>query len=209
MAARLVEYVCSWMVTLGSGEGWSHVMSDFENSDEKPNMRMKLWRGERMCLVGFDVENPEADLVGFAIEYKGPGDAKFSPLMNRMAFDYGNKPLEEAVTGARLYPSTEAPFQKFRWIHFPPDPKAGKYVYRGTKIHMPQDKKPAKGTSIELDISLDPVTYDGFVDVGFTRNFASSQAFLDKLGNPKDPRTLDGKIIPLDADDGLDFKKLA
>jgi len=183
-------------------------MGDFENSDSKQKMFMKLWRGERMCLVGFDVQDPEADLVGFAIECKGPGEANFSPLLNRLAFDYGNQPLNAAVTGKRMYPSTQAPFQKFRWIHFPQHPQAGKYVYRGTKIHMPQDNKLENGTSIELDISLDPMTYDGFVDVGFTRNFASSQAFLDKLNNPKDIDAIGRKVIPSNADDGLDFQKL-
>jgi hypothetical protein len=28
----------------------------------------------------------------------------------------------KAVDGYRNYPSTEAPFQKFRWIHFPYNP---------------------------------------------------------------------------------------
>ena len=31
--------------------------------------------------------------------------------------------------------------------------------------------------SLKRSISLDPVTYPGFLDVGFTRNFAPSQAF--------------------------------
>ena len=48
-------------------------MNDFENSDSKNGFSMKLWRGERMCLLGFDVDQPEADFVGFAIECRAPG----------------------------------------------------------------------------------------------------------------------------------------
>ena len=43
-------------------------MTAFEASGSKSGFTTKLWRGERMCLVGFDVDHPEPDLVGFAIE---------------------------------------------------------------------------------------------------------------------------------------------
>ena len=156
-------------------------MSDFEKRKSKSGLTVKLWRGERMCLLGFDVKNPEHDFVGFAIECQEPGAAGFTPLLNRLAFSY--KP-GESVNGDRQFPSAKAPFQKFRWIHFPPDVKDGIYTYRVTKMHMPKDNQLKKGISLTLDISLNPVTYHGFLDVGFTRNFASSQAFREKLGDP-------------------------
>jgi phosphatidylserine/phosphatidylglycerophosphate/cardiolipin synthase-like enzyme len=180
-------------------------MNEFESNDKKAGFSMKLWRGERMCLIGFDVDNPEPDLVGFAIECREPGKPSFLPLLNRLAFSY-DAPVADAVTGARKFPSTEAPFQKFRWVHFPHEPRAGLYAYRATKMHMPQDGKLKKGTALELSVSLDPVTYDGFLDVGFTRNFASSQAFRDKFPN-KDIDEIGKKIIPSSADAGLSFKK--
>lgn len=159
-----------------------------------------------MCLVAFDVDDPEDDLVGFAIEVKSPGSNKFIPLRNRINFSY-HTPVEEAVTGDKWFDSTEAPFQKFRWVHFPRDPKEGTYTYRGTKMHMPSDAKPIAGTSIKLDISLAPVTYEGYVDVGFTRGFASSQAFVDKFPDGTDMDVLGPQIIPSRADEGLDFPK--
>ena len=163
-----------------------------------------------MCLLGFDVENPEPDFVGFAIECKEPGGRKFVPLDNRLNFSY-DKPVSVAVNGDQQFPSTEAPFQKFRWIHFPFNPKPGKYTYRVTKMHMPQDNQLQSGTVIELDIALDEVTYRGFLDVGFTRNFASSQAFRSKFpGATTDAEInkIGAKIIPANADDGLTFKKM-
>jgi hypothetical protein len=160
-----------------------------------------------MCLLGFDVAEPEQDLVGFAVEYKEPGASNFQPLLNRLAFSY-DAPADVAVTGDKKFSSLEAPFQKFRWIHFPPVVKNGVYTYRATKMHMPQDLVLKKGQSITLTISLDPVTYSGFLDIGFTRNFASSQAFREKLGNPPNIDAIGAKIIPANADDGLTFKKM-
>jgi phospholipase D-like protein len=182
-------------------------MGDFTSGSEKDGMRAKLWRGERMCLAGMDVDDTEPDFVGFAIEVRRPGAREFMPLRNRLNFAY-DRPAREAVTGFRIYPSTEAPFQKFRWVHFPYEPKGGTYRYRITKKHMPEDGRLVDGTSIELDIQLDPVTYAGFLDVGFTRNFASSQAFNDKYGDDfGDPGEGKKPLIPDSPADGLKFRK--
>lgn len=175
-------------------------MDEFTNEVEKDGFHCKLWRGERMSLVGFDVEEPEPDLVGFAIECKAPGERDFQPLLNRIAFSY-DRPAGDAVTGGRIFDSREAPFQKFRWIHFPSDPKDGRYCYRVTKRHMRDDETLYSGTSMELDLALEQVTYDGMVDIGFTRNFASSQAYREQFGN-------DRNVIPGEDEDGLKFEKL-
>jgi phosphatidylserine/phosphatidylglycerophosphate/cardiolipin synthase-like enzyme len=182
-------------------------MSKFEKHKTQKGFTMKLSRGERMCLLGFDVDAPEEDFVGFAIECKAPGATAFEPLYNRLAFSYDTA-AGETVNGDRNFPSLEAPFQKFRWIHFPWEVKDGVYRYRATKMHMPKDNQLKKGTTITLDISLNPVTYHGFLDVGFTRNFASSQAFVDKLGNPKNINKVGATIIPSDPDKGLEFQKV-
>lgn len=171
----------------------------FQNATKKDGFSMKLWRGERMCLVGFDVEEPEDDLVGFAIECRSPGNSDFAPLRNRLAFSYPAT-TKKAVTGARQYPSLEAPFQKFRWIHFPKEPRDGTYTYRATKIHMPSDSKLVTGTQIPLDIPLEAVTYADKLDVGFTRGMASSQAYAERFGN-------DDSIVPTEEESGLSFAK--
>lgn len=184
-------------------------MSDFENQKTVSGFTMKLWRGERMCLVAFDVAQPEPDLVGFAIECRSPDSGgKFQPLMNRITFAEDD-PGAVAVTGSRIFPSTGSPFQKFRWVHFPFNPQNGTYTYRGTKMHMPSDGVLAKGTAIELDISLDPQTYDGFLDVGFTRGFASSQAFRDKFPDNAKMDKIGAQIIPSSKKSGLTFHKVA
>ena len=138
-------------------------MDDFTNSVTNKGLTAKLWRGERMCLIGMDVDQPEPDFVGFSIEVQSPGSSQFQPLRNRLNFSY-DKPATDAVDGFRNYPSTVAPFQKFRWVHFPYTPQGGKYTYRVTKQHMPTDGKLQAGTSVTLDIPLDPQTYPGFLD---------------------------------------------
>lgn len=176
-------------------------MNEFTNIDQKDGLTVKLWRGERMCLIGMDVAQPEPDFVGFAVEVQSPNSPDFIPLRNRLNFAY-TQPSATAVNGFRNYLSTTAPFQKFRWIHFPYNPKGGKYKYRITKKHMPSDNQLRSGVSLTLDIALDPVAYDNFINIGFARNFASSQAYADKYGN-------NPNVIPAQADDGLKFHKLA
>jgi phosphatidylserine/phosphatidylglycerophosphate/cardiolipin synthase-like enzyme len=181
-------------------------MTDFFNAAQQGSLSVKLWRGERMCLIGLDVTNPEPDFIGFSIEVKAPGDSDYVALKNRLNFSYdtGGK----GVDGFRNFESTQAPFQKFRWLHFPDTPSSEPYLYRITKLHMPSDGQIVNGDQVsDLSMVLDKESYDGYLDVGFTRNFASSQAFNArcKAANPPiDPNTL----IPSSADDGPSFSKL-
>lgn len=176
-------------------------MSNFEVRKTKAGLTLKLFRGERMALLGFNVDQPEDDFVGFAIECQPPGGT-FFPLKNRLTFESAS-----AVDGSRKFDSLAAPFQKFRWIHFPYDPKNGTYTYRVTKMHMPRDNELKKGTSIKLDVPLNPVTFDGFVDVGFTRGFASSQAFTERFKGTGSIDAFGATIIPSSGHDGLEFTK--
>ncbi len=165
------------------------------DSASKDGFHLKLWRGERMCLIGMDVDAPEPDFVGFAIEVLHPGGTEFEALRNRLAFTY---PEGSKVNGDVQFPSTEAPFQKFRWVHFPYDPIDGLYSYRVTMMHMPIDGPLVAGTQLVANINLNPVTHPGFLDIGFTRAFASSQAYRDKFANRDD-------ILPATNAVGLDF----
>jgi len=163
---------------------------------------VKLWRGERMVLLGMDVDAPEPDFVGFSIEVQSPGSSQFFPLRNRLNFAYTDAPGAATVNGYRNFDSTQAPFQTFRWIHFPYNPQDGVYQYRVTKQHMADDGTLHAGTSITSSIDLQTVIYEGLLDVGFTRNFASSQAYADRYGN-------NPNIIPADPAQGLSFTKVA
>jgi len=124
------------------------------SSNSSAGLTVKLWRGERMVLIGMDVDQPEADLVGFSIEVQSPGSPNFLPLRNRLAFDYTGG---ATVNGARNFDSTSAPFQKFRWLHFPYQPQDGIYQYRVTKQHMHDDSTLYAGVSLTSSIDLQTV----------------------------------------------------
>ena len=66
---------------------------------------------------------------------------------------------------------------------------------------MSNDGTMRGGTSITLGISLDIEVYENYLDVGFARNFASSQAYAEKYHN--NPR-----VIPSENVSGLKFKKV-
>jgi hypothetical protein len=177
-------------------------MPTFANTAKTNSLSVKLWRGERMCLIGMDVEAPEDDFVGFAVEVKSPGAADYVALRNRLNFDYTDA-ATKGVDGFRNYLSISAPFQKFRWIHFPYQPTDGDYLYRVTKIHMNSTGQLRSGDQVaDLDIKLERMTYDNYLEVGFTRNFASSQAYNDKYNGNQ-------HVIPTTGSSGLSFQKLA
>ncbi len=91
-------------------------MTNYEELREAVGTTVKAYRGEGMCLLAFDLR-PDVirnDFVGFTIECHPPDGAPgaFFPLSNRLAFDYPDP-------ARKWFPSTEAPFQKFRWLHVP------------------------------------------------------------------------------------------
>lgn len=165
------------------------------------NLGVNLWRGERMCLIGMNIDpRPAPDFVGFAIAVRSPGAPDFTFLRNRLAFAY---PVQQGVNGYRQFPTSEAPLQSFRWIHFPQNPKPGAYRYQVSAMHMDGAGALREGDRVEAEIVLFDETVPGVVDIGFTRNFASSQAFVEKFPDP----AARAAILPASGKDGYDFNK--
>ena len=163
---------------------------------------LKIHRGEGMCLLAMDWKNgpPPRDFVGFAIEYREPNRDRYYPVKNRLCFP--GRDLPAGADGAEAkYPSTEAPIQKFRWVHFPRFAGLeGDFGYRVTPVFMGADGTLSRGIPQEATLALWRETYPGKVNVAFTRGFVSSQAFVDRYSE-------DGfsKLIPSRADHGLEF----
>ncbi|HEX4736435.1 MAG TPA: phospholipase D-like domain-containing protein [Allosphingosinicella sp.] len=174
--------------------------SNTERCSDGP-LTVVLRRGEQMCLIGMNVDPPPAlDFVGFAIAVKSPKSDTFWPLRNRLAFSY---PEGAEVSGFREHPTDEAPLQTFRWIHFPQDAHEGEYQYCVTMMHMDAAGTLSAGAEATATIILCGETVPGALDVGFTRNFASSQAFTEKFPDPASWKT----ILPPKAEQGLSFDK--
>ncbi|MBE5528094.1 hypothetical protein A9J41_11320 [Laribacter hongkongensis] len=153
---------------------------DFERKVSAEGLTFKLYRGEGAALLAFDLDESLAtdDFVGFTIEVRYPGSDRWGALRNRLHFDY--PPIPERP---RSFKSTEAPFQKFRWIHVPTETPEGEFHYRVSARYMAADGALRTGAVVKNAISLAPATIDGFVNVGFTRGFASSQAYVDRFEN--------------------------
>ena len=154
--------------------------NEFERKESSGGLTFKIYRGEGLALLAFDLDEAQAtdDFVGFSIEVKYPGSNHWGALKNRLHFE--DPPNVERP---RAFRSTEAPFQKFRWVHVPTEVKEGEFRYRVTAQYMDAAGVLHPGPQVENGISLAAQTISGFLNVGFTRGFASSQAYADRFNN--------------------------
>jgi len=165
-------------------------MDDFKISGQVADapFTLTLHRGEGMCLLAMnwrDDQPPPDDFVGFMIEFREPqaaGDtspAKWWTLNNRLSFTDASKITDKSQLSTRL-----SPIQKFRWIHFPyAAGLAGLYSYRVTPVFMSASDELSYGTAQTADVALKRETYPDALDIGFTRGFVSSQAFVDNFAD--------------------------
>jgi phosphatidylserine/phosphatidylglycerophosphate/cardiolipin synthase-like enzyme len=176
--------------------------AEFQVTGHNPKapFTLKLHRGEGMVLVAMNWKSakPPKDFVGFAIEYKEPGGDRFFVLKNRLSF-----PEPDGSVSKDPKPTTVAPIQKFRWVHFPLNAELpGEFLYRVTPVFMNSAGELSYGQPHEVAIELRRETYPRQLNVAFTRGFVSSQAFVDRFESSGPISTL----LPAKADDGLKFK---
>ena len=161
-------------------------------------LTFKAYAGDGAVLLAFDVDEPlREDLAGFAIEYTDP-DGKTSPVFNRINFqdpvtaDTTNKDRRQMATDTK-----QAPIQKFHWVHFPGDVKPGDFTYRvsAMRFRPGADDQVEPVATEEQTVELMPKQPAKF-QLGFTRGYLSSQAYLDRFGGEDftpDPLTLDSE----------------
>jgi phosphatidylserine/phosphatidylglycerophosphate/cardiolipin synthase-like enzyme len=167
-----------------------------ENDDALFSLRVRRGEGMAMLTMDWKEGKPSDDFVGFAIEFQPPGEDRFLPLSNRIAFPGVDGGPDSEAKSSRL-----SPIQKFRWVHFPRDPEVeGDFAYRVTPVAMDDQDELIYGEPQTAAIRLGGETYPGELNVAFTRGFVSSQAFVDYWGAASIPSLLPGK-----ADEGLSF----
>jgi len=175
--------------------------SEFEVSGQSATalFTLKAYRGQGMVLLAMNWKTPTPpdDFVGFSIELQPPGQSGFFPLKNRINFRKADGKVD--MTPAA---SLAAPFQKFRWVHFPHAVDVvGQFTYRVRPAFMDPTNALTFGDAQQIAIDLAPETYPGELTVAFTRGFISSQAFVDEFCPDGDM----GSLIPSNADAGPDF----
>ena len=141
------------------------------------------YRGEGNCLLAFDLDAAllTPDFVGFSIEVRYPGGPKWYPLTNRLNFTSKPDP-----TGKRKFSSLDAPFQKFRWSHYPSTVGNGQFRYRVTPAYMDSQRRISHKPGVEVDADLSAVSIDEALNIAFTRGFVASQAYVARFkGNRK------------------------
>ena len=169
-------------------------------TNSKAPFTLKIHRGDGMALLAMNWRKgkPPRDFVGFAIEFSEPGSTQFWPVMNLIGF-----PGQRTKQSDPPVESTKAPFQKFRWVHFPRNAeKPGKFTYRVTPMFMDAGGVLSRGEEQRASLALMRETLPGKLNVAFTRGYVSSQSFAREFAP-------DGKlttIIPDDAKTGLTFK---
>lgn len=166
---------------------------------------LKLHRGDGMALLAMNWKKgkPPEDFVGWAIEYKEPGNDKFFPLKNRIAFPAADGAVNPNTMGTRL-----SPIQMFRWVHFPRNAELkGEFTYKVNPVFMNEKDELSYGEPQRALIELRRETYPDQLNVTFTRGFVASQAFVDRYGGKttKETAKLIKTLLPAKAANGLKF----
>ena len=152
-------------------------------TQQAEGLTFAAYPGDGAVLLAFDVDQSMApDLAGFAVEYTDP-DGQTLPVLNRLGFT-------QAITSAttpeqrQFIPTSEAPLQKFHWVHFPPDVKPGTFTYKATAMLFQAGSETAltAGPSAEIGVVLIPQRPGPF-QLGFTRGYISSQAYAEQFHN--------------------------
>jgi hypothetical protein len=157
-------------------------------SAKKDSFSLTAYRGDAKTLLAFNLDKRSAkNLAGFTIRCQPKGQNAYF-IQNNLRFqtpgDHAQDPKEPANS------SINAPIHKFRWLHVPGSvhqgtkPFLGPYTYTTTPRYFDD-----KGSLQPLDPALSAsvtITVDGYekngVQLGFTRGFVQSQAFVRHFG---------------------------
>jgi phosphatidylserine/phosphatidylglycerophosphate/cardiolipin synthase-like enzyme len=161
-------------------------------------LTVKAYRGDGCVMIAMNLAESACDgLAGFAIARSADGK-NFSYAKNRLGFDpstgaYATQDPNQQLADAQ--PSSRAPYQKFRWVDYPPDERAASCTYRVEAMYFASGTSPTAGGqpaltvrySVTFRIELHGDAYSNFA-IGFTRGYISSQAFADRFAGVKTMR---------------------
>ncbi|HEX8844355.1 MAG TPA: phospholipase D-like domain-containing protein [Pyrinomonadaceae bacterium] len=150
-------------------------------SATKDGLAVKVYRGNGSAMLAFNLDKAKTkNLAGFAVKRTAPG-SKSTYLPNRLG-------LASCVTSTTKveeiggHPSSEAPFQKFRWIDIPETLEPGDYNYEVTAMYFGDGEKLKAGPTVDVSLNIEHPPKDRF-EFGFTRGYLSSQAYTNLFKN--------------------------
>ncbi len=179
--------------------------TSFHNTASKGGVSLTVYRGDGSALLAFDLDQHLATplFAGFAVEAAGP-DGTREWLMNRLNFATGLDSTSTPEQRQKNWTTSNlAPFQKYRWQHFPAKPQLGTWTYTLTPMYFVSagSAKLKPGPSVSASIEYVATDYAD-LRIGFTRSFVSSQAYADRFKNApirQLPKVLDFNTAPFEA----------
>lgn len=171
-------------------------------SAQTDQLTFAAYAGDGATLLAFDVPKElQPQLAGFAVQYSDPTGKSYE-VPNRLSFEL---PVTSQTTAETrpYWPSSQAPLQKFHWVHFPADVVAGTFTYTATAMFFKpgSDTEIIAGPQADVAVQLMPETQEK-LELGFTRGYISSQAYVDEFHNAPiepEPPTFDFDTTPYQA----------
>jgi hypothetical protein len=158
-------------------------------SATKGTLSVKGYQGDMKTLLAFDLTDTKSakNLAGFTLQCVPKGQPPYY-LQNSLRFETPGDHTQDAKEPANS--SINAPIHKFRWLHVPgsvhqgSQPVVGPYTYTVTPRYFDvknslQPIDPGLGASVT--ITVQPFQKAG-LELGFTRGFTQSQAFVHHFG---------------------------
>jgi PLD-like domain len=166
---------------------------DYIAGNATNGIALKLYRGEDMVLLAFDIDDSlkKPDFVGFGVQYFVGNAAQPRDVYNFLTFRHVRLAAKAAKKEIELEnrASMRSPIQMFRWAHVPSVPLDGPVTYQVSAMFWNGGDHPVAKATTRATIDAHRDTRGMFLNVGFTRGFASSQAYERRFPNQR-------KIMP-------------
>jgi len=171
----------------------------------KNGASVRAHRGDAMTLLAFDLDETKTEnFTGFSVRIT-PGTRQPYYLFNLLT--YAPEILKKNnISKAQAMSTLFSPIQKFRWVHVPAtfhqvdQPFYGDYVYEVTPRYLIDGILQPLDKTLTVAVKIDVSPYRaGKLQIGFTRGFVSSQAYVNHFG-------LNSKVRPNKSDLIFDVK---
>jgi hypothetical protein len=167
---------------------------------KKGSLSFTAYRGDAKTLLAFNLDKQSAkNLAGFTVQCQ-PGNKPAYFLFNQLQFETPADHAQDAKEPARS--SINAPIHKFRWVHVLGavhqgiDPLFGTYTYTVTPRYFDSGRLLPLDPSLSASLKIEVGEFTkGNLDLGFTRGYTQSQAFVNHFGptakiQPQPPKLL-------------------
>jgi phosphatidylserine/phosphatidylglycerophosphate/cardiolipin synthase-like enzyme len=167
---------------------------------KKGSLSFTAYRGDAKTLLAFNLDKQSAkNLAGFTIQCQ-PGDKPGYYLFNQLQFKTPADHAQDAKEPPRS--SINAPIHKFRWVHVLGavhqgiKPFFGTYTYTVTPRYFDNGRLLPLDPSLSASLKIEVGEFTkGNLELGFTRGYTQSQAFVNHFGptakiKPQPPKLL-------------------